>query len=121
MRISDWSSDVCSSDLKTIDGLYVVGNSQARMDNGALMQSGITNARGITHGYLAGRHAAGKPSELLAERLRVGGRSEEHTSELPSLMRISYAVFCLKKKHKLSIIIQVHNITTQQQLNKTTK
>lgn len=65
-RVVDWNN-------KTIDGLYVVGNSQARMDNGALMQSGITNARGITHGYLAGCHAAGKPSELLAERLRAGG------------------------------------------------
>lgn len=52
---------------KPIDGLYVAGNSAARLDNGALMQSGITNARGITHGYLAGRHAAGKPSELLKE------------------------------------------------------
>ncbi len=48
-----------------IDGLYLAGNSMARMDNGAFMQSGITNARGLTHGYLAGRHAAGKPSDLL--------------------------------------------------------
>src|SRR3546814_18983879 len=70
-RVVDWNN-------KTIDGLYVVGNSQARMDNGALMQSGITNARGITHGYLAGRHAAGKPSELLAERLGVGGVCDRH-------------------------------------------
>lgn len=60
-------------DNKPIEGLYVAGNSQARMDNGALMQSGITNARGMTHGYLAGRHAAGKPSELLqAEIARLG-------------------------------------------------
>jgi 3-oxosteroid 1-dehydrogenase len=37
------------------------------------MQSGITNARGMTHGYLAGRHAAGKPSELLAKEIaRLG-------------------------------------------------
>jgi 3-oxosteroid 1-dehydrogenase len=59
-------------DDRPIEGLYVAGNSMARMDNGALMQSGITNARGMTHGYLAGRHAAGKPSELLqreADRL----------------------------------------------------
>jgi 3-oxosteroid 1-dehydrogenase len=60
-------------DNKPIDGLYVAGNSQARMDNGALMQSGITNARGMTHGYLVGRHAAGKPSDLLqAEITRLG-------------------------------------------------
>ncbi len=56
-----------------IAGLYLAGNSVARLDNGAFMQSGITNARGMTHGYLAGRHAAGKPSELLdAERARLG-------------------------------------------------
>jgi 3-oxosteroid 1-dehydrogenase len=60
-------------DDKPIEGLYVVGNSMARMDNGAIMQSGITNARGMTHGYLAGRHAAGKPSDLLQKELsRLG-------------------------------------------------
>ncbi len=50
---------------RPIDGLYVAGNSMARSDTGALMQSGISNARGMTHGYLAGRHAAGRPSDLL--------------------------------------------------------
>jgi 3-oxosteroid 1-dehydrogenase len=60
-------------DERPIAGLYVAGNSMARTDNGAIMQSGITNARGITHGYLAGRHAAGKPSDLLPrERRRLG-------------------------------------------------
>jgi len=54
---------------KPIEGLYVAGNSMARLDNGALMQSGITNARGMTHGYLAGRHAAGKPSDLLQKAI----------------------------------------------------
>ncbi len=54
---------------KPIEGLYVAGNSVARMDNGALMQSGITNARGMTHGYLAGRHAAGHPSDLLQKEV----------------------------------------------------
>ncbi len=53
-------------DDQPIEGLYVAGNSAARLDSGALMQSGMTNARGITHGYLAGRHAAGNPSELLS-------------------------------------------------------
>lgn len=57
-------------DNKPIEGLYVAGNSMARLDNGALMQSGITNARGITHGYLAGRHAAGRPSDLLEQEMR---------------------------------------------------
>ncbi len=61
-------------DDKPIEGLYVAGNSMARLDNGALMQSGITNARGMTHGYLAGRHAAGQPSELLDKELaRLAG------------------------------------------------
>jgi 3-oxosteroid 1-dehydrogenase len=60
-------------DNQPIDGLYVAGNSMARMDNGAVMQSGITNARGMTHGYLAGRHAAGKPSDLLQKEIgRLG-------------------------------------------------
>lgn len=56
-------------DGQPIAGLYVAGNSMARLDNGAFMQSGITNARGLTHGYLAGRHAAGKPSDLLQQAL----------------------------------------------------
>ena len=60
-------------DNQPIAGLYVAGNSMARLDNGAVMQSGITNARGMTHGYLAGRHAAGKPSDLLQKEIeRLG-------------------------------------------------
>lgn len=58
MRALNWRNE-------PIDGLYVAGNSVARIDTGAAMQSGMSNARGMTHGYLAGRHAAGKPSELL--------------------------------------------------------
>jgi 3-oxosteroid 1-dehydrogenase len=60
-------------DDRPIDGLYVAGNSMARLDNGALMQSGLTNARGMTHGYLAGRHAAGQPSDLLTKALARHG------------------------------------------------
>jgi 3-oxosteroid 1-dehydrogenase len=60
-------------DDQPIAGLYVAGNSMARTDNGAIMQSGVTNARGLTHGYLAGRHAAGQPSELLDQAIeRLG-------------------------------------------------
>jgi 3-oxosteroid 1-dehydrogenase len=56
-----------------IEGLYVAGNSMARLDTGAGMQSGMSNARGITHGYLAGRHAAGRPSDLLQKEIaRLG-------------------------------------------------
>jgi 3-oxosteroid 1-dehydrogenase len=60
-------------DDRPIEGLYAAGNSMARMETGAVMQSGISNARGMTHGYLAGRHAAGKPSDLLQiEMKRLG-------------------------------------------------
>jgi 3-oxosteroid 1-dehydrogenase len=60
-------------DDKPIEGLYVAGNSMARMETGAVMQSGISNARGMTSGYLAGLHAAGKPSDLLKTEVgRVG-------------------------------------------------
>ena len=62
-RAIDWEGE-------PIEGLYLAGNSVARLDNGALMQSGISNARGLTHGYLAGRHAAGKPSDLLQQEIR---------------------------------------------------
>jgi 3-oxosteroid 1-dehydrogenase len=58
---------------KPIEGLYVAGNSVARQDTGALMQSGMSNARGMTHGYLAGRHAAGRPSDLLEKELARRG------------------------------------------------
>src|SRR3546814_5563739 len=71
MRISDWSSDVCSSDLSASDV-----SAAARLFT-------ATPARISTVG-LALRPAS--------------RRSEEHTSELQSLMRISYAVFCLQKK-----------------------
>jgi 3-oxosteroid 1-dehydrogenase len=58
---------------KPIEGLYLAGNSAARLDTGALMQSGMSNARGLTHGWLAGRHAAGQPSDLLQKEIeRLG-------------------------------------------------
>jgi 3-oxosteroid 1-dehydrogenase len=63
--LADHHCRVVGWDDQVIEGLYVAGNSMARTDNGAIMQSGVTNARGMTHGYLAGRHAAGNPSELL--------------------------------------------------------
>jgi 3-oxosteroid 1-dehydrogenase len=61
-------------DDKPIEGLYAAGNSVARMETGAVMQSGMSNARGMTQGWLAGLHAAGKPSELLQKAIqRIGG------------------------------------------------
>jgi 3-oxosteroid 1-dehydrogenase len=71
--LADYQCRVIGWDDKPIEGLYVAGNSMARIDNGAIMQSGVTNARGMTHGYLAGCHAAGKPSDLLQRAMdRLG-------------------------------------------------
>jgi 3-oxosteroid 1-dehydrogenase len=68
--LADEHCRVVGWDDKPIAGLYVAGNSMARTDNGAVMQSGVTNARGMTHGYLAGRHAAGNPSDLLQQEIK---------------------------------------------------
>ncbi|WP_297494846.1 FAD-binding protein [Acidocella sp.] len=64
-------------DDQPIEGLYVAGNSTARMETGAVMQSGVSNARGMTYGWLAARHAADSPSDLLtaaASRLNATAR-----------------------------------------------
>src|SRR3546814_4708266 len=59
---------------------------------------------------------------LLSEMFNIAERSEEHTSELQSLMRISYAVFCLKKKNiiiptnQYNIYLFIYNIYTQQRI-----
>ncbi|TAL02042.1 MAG: FAD-dependent oxidoreductase [Rhodospirillaceae bacterium] len=71
--VTDQHSRAVGWDEKPIEGLYVAGNSVARMETGAVMQSGISNARGMTHGYLAGLHAAGKPSDMLQKEIeRLG-------------------------------------------------
>lgn len=72
--LTDPHCRVVGWDDKPIEGLYAAGNSVARMDNGAVVQSGVANARGMTHGYLAGRHAAGKPSDLLQKAMERFGR-----------------------------------------------
>src|SRR3546814_3931464 len=124
MRISDWSSDVCSSDL--IDLCAAVGD----VDRRKLYLRLITSRRGLVGGIgvdvehlpVRQRHVeigagrigatvrqavdgrASRHRRVPVAHLRVidaHGRSEEHTSELQSLMRISYAVFCLKKKKTL--------------------
>src|SRR3546814_3469631 len=146
MRISDWSSDVCSSDLviertvnRSTDPARQIGPRRLRQAKlplhigvgidardicALLLERGgpprlHANARGPQRvagdpGLVAGccnpaigrdrldiklRHL--KPDICRDDRgLDLGPRSEEHTSELQSLMRISYAVFCLKKKKK---------------------
>src|SRR3546814_5756235 len=140
MRISDWSSDVCSSDLEQAD--HVVGRvarSRDETSGGASCKVGshqqhhrdqlpLQRKHGMGEGSLRGYlridalcppaepvRGQGSGDQAAAEQDRGGrapvarhladqqmpaveDRSEEHTSELQSLMRISYAVFCLKKK-----------------------
>src|SRR3546814_9920507 len=117
MRISDWSSDVCSSDLVTAQrtGIFEAGNAGERgLDRkGDLRfdQFGRQGRRGnidlnlvvgdVGHGV--DRQATDRPASDDGgdhRHQQDKPRSEEHTSELQSLMRISYAVFCLKKKNK---------------------
>src|SRR3546814_3099861 len=87
MRISDWSSDVCSSDLSKESLARICGKSSAVP--GLLLGARALMLEG-SRGELGKRIIDPGDQKLL--------RSEEHTSELQSLMRISYAVFCLKKK-----------------------
>src|SRR3546814_6164203 len=94
MRISDWSSDVCSSDLPPAFLL------ELDCPDGKLL--GFFRAKaGAAGGYGGGDLFQAFLAHGLGEN-GIGflkGRSAEHTSELQSLMRISYAVFCLKKKN----------------------
>lgn len=69
----DRNANVVGWDDQPIPGLYAAGNSAARMETGAVMQSGVSNARGMTYGWLAALHAAGEPSTLLAGEIeRLG-------------------------------------------------
>src|SRR3546814_10708026 len=119
MRISDWSSDVCSSDLpaafarfdlnRVPSPAFVVDEAAVRRNLsllrdigdragikvlGALKAFSMWSLGPVIAEYLDGVCASG----IYEARLAHEERSEEHTSELQSLMRISYAVFCLKKK-----------------------
>ena len=71
--LSDQHSRALDWNDQPIPGLYIAGNSTARMETGAVMQSGISNARGMTQGWLAARHAAGDPSHLLDETIQAMG------------------------------------------------
>src|SRR3546814_1064412 len=140
MRISDWSSDVCSSDLERVDfvvrqnagpprtlagaigyntgeGAQVRGSWTHRNlfpPEGALIVDGILGTQQQGAGVTFRRSNAGRRDKTFSLIARadhsnydafdaftgtLSARSEEHTSELPSLIRISYAVFCLKKKN----------------------
>src|SRR3546814_4222181 len=101
MRISDWSSDVCSSDL--LDAFWdsgLGGQLSATVNLNGSFAAPRGTAR-LTATDLRPRDSEDMPAlQLDASAQWQEGRSEEHTSELQSLMRISYAVFCLKKKNK---------------------
>src|SRR3546814_2127058 len=125
MRISDWSSDVCSSDLRQRPAAAVAGRAgigaggvRAYSEPGAIeVQDGaaarrhrvdVHHRRPQAHAGDQGvegalvlavvvRHVGRGAAHIEADKLPEA-RSEEHTSELQSLMRISYAVFFLKKK-----------------------
>src|SRR3546814_3429242 len=112
MRISDWSSDVCSSDLLPGPVDHALVMTPAAMVPDVIAECGEAGIRCATI-FTADFAEIGEEGRRLQERLiatakaagvRLVGpnsmRSEEHTSELQSLMRISYAVFCLKKKQK---------------------
>src|SRR3546814_8367176 len=95
MRISDWSSDVCSSDLALARHVRPCDCARDAWRAAALDRSHSDPSRRAWAG-----HRALQSWLCPADPRRAGGaRSEEHTSDLQSLMRISYAVFCLKKKN----------------------
>src|SRR3546814_1382914 len=125
MRISDWSSDVCSSDLD-VAVLARGATLQAIRTNGLVLRGDVERTIPMEASDDAARldlrdlvifavKAPALASAASAARPMIGAdtlivpmlngvpwwflRSEEHTSELQSLMRISYAVFCLKKKN----------------------
>src|SRR3546814_3018360 len=101
MRISDWSSDVCSSDLCGTPSPGLSARSMAAYSSPAYQASRRGRGPGLALAIAANvllallflTMSSYSPLQRMAPT-----RSEEHTSELQSLMRISYAVFCLKKK-----------------------
>src|SRR3546814_4243872 len=117
MRISDWSSDVCSSDLEFLRLDRRPGHLGHRHrlehplelgEDVAVRAGGLGRAHGQLLQATTGRQQADAGLDQAdvafqvrdrARTVHLELRSEEHTSELQSLMRISYAVFCLKKKN----------------------
>src|SRR3546814_7180858 len=120
MRISDWSSDVCSSDLpirwrlvgKPGDSWFSCAEVRPKTDMSGPgccvpgrdrdhhRRQGPVGSADRLPGRRCARVRQPPGPHLQPLRVRLPVRSEEHTSELQSLMRISYAVFCLKKKKK---------------------
>src|SRR3546814_7859561 len=130
-RISDWSSDVCSSDLPRTwpnsSNITTTGESPCAVFPSAAralystfignpikrLPDGMTRMSFVSSGERCDIFQARLNTSAAWSRDRapdtIWARSEEHTSELQSLMRISYAVFCLKKKNKHTQHIHNHN------------
>src|SRR3546814_1943643 len=112
MRISDWSSDVCSSDLHDAGfGAARLPVPVVRVDQRSVGRPfGLHDDRRAAVGAAlreqppAQRRISRHLEQLGARVEQQDMRSEEHTSELQSLMRTSYAVFCLKKKKDNDIV-----------------
>src|SRR3546814_7164622 len=111
MRISYCSSDVCSSDLARQRFLHLDQADVAVAADHQLRGRDVGKVRGADREAAAGADDDGVAGAVVGQAIGVDAagaqvdhafalRSEEHTSELQSLMRISYAVFCLKKKKK---------------------
>src|SRR3546814_5975821 len=134
MRISDWSSDVCSSDLIPLNSIWegsgnvmcldVLRALQKHPDSIEAYFAELIPARGNDKALdaaindlkteFADTEALEHRARHVVEKMMVtlqDARSEEHTSELQSLMRISYAVFCLKKTKTISKHYTQQNIT----------
>src|SRR3546814_8968789 len=107
MRISDWSSDVCSSDLD-----FDVEGDEAFLPKNSTSQLGVFTLQQLEAGPIKAEAGLRYERTSVASHLAAGDlrffdgarrfsavRSEEHTSELQSLMRTSYAVFCLQRKN----------------------
>src|SRR3546814_10708191 len=117
MRISDWSSDVCSSDLRaTLGSFHSLMEREGSVERLAIfdVMSGASDSR--THPrrpdieVLLRRGPRLRRRELPRLNKRNAIKSEEHTSELQSLMRISSAVICLKDKNTATVKSHRHPI-----------
>src|SRR3546814_5763430 len=114
MRISDWSSDVCSSDLlgrEPQTNLLIIGMTSRANARGLLFWLVSKIFPGVGQQLLDLRDVAMVRLDRIRQQVHNDTRSEEHTSELQSLMRISFAVFCLKNKKNTHINTRKQKVT----------